>query len=164
MRPSTASWRRRGGCATGTTPGPGRRGRGERGRADGGGSRRLADGASAPVNWCPGLGTVLANEEVTGEGRSERGDFPVFKRNLRQWMMRITAYADRLAEDLDTVDWPEKVKLMQRNWIGRSEGAEVTFAVPGAVQGDQQDASLSVYTTRPDLSLDHKSRRQLYSV
>ena len=113
-------------------------------------SFRLAYVSSAPVNWCPGLGTVLANEEVTSEGRSERGNYPVFKRNLRQWMMRITAYGDRLAEDLDTVDWPEKVKLMQRNWIGRSEGAEVTFAVPGAGRGDQQDASLSVYTTRPD--------------
>ena len=113
-------------------------------------SYRLAYVSEAPVNWCPGLGTVLANEEVTADGRSERGNFPVFKRNLRQWMMRITAYGDRLAEDLDTVDWPEKVKLMQRNWIGRSEGAEVTFAVPGAGQGDQQEASLSVYTTRPD--------------
>ena len=113
-------------------------------------SFRLAYVSSAPVNWCPGLGTVLANEEVTSEGRSERGNYPVFKRNLRQWMMRITAYGDRLAEDLDTVDWPEKVKLMQRNWIGRSEGAEVTFAVPGAGQGADQDASLSVYTTRPD--------------
>ena len=113
-------------------------------------SFRLAYVSNAPVNWCPGLGTVLANEEVTSEGRSERGNYPVFKRNLRQWMMRITAYGDRLAEDLDTVDWPEKVKLMQRNWIGRSEGAEVTFTVPGAGQGAQQDASLSVYTTRPD--------------
>ncbi len=109
-------------------------------------SFRLAYVSNAPVNWCPGLGTVLANEEVTAEGRSERGNYPVFKRNLRQWMMRITAYGERLAEDLDTVDWPEKVKLMQRNWIGRSEGSEVTFAVPGA----GQDASLSVYTTRPD--------------
>ena len=113
-------------------------------------SYRLAYVSEAPVNWCPGLGTVLANEEVTADGRSERGNFPVFKRNLRQWMMRITAYGDRLAEDLDTVDWPEKVKLMQRNWIGRSEGSEVTFAVPGAGQGAEQDASLSVYTTRPD--------------
>ena len=113
-------------------------------------SFRLAYVSNAPVNWCPGLGTVLANEEVTAEGRSERGNYPVFKRNLRQWMMRITAYGDRLAEDLDTVDWPEKVKLMQRNWIGRSEGSEVTFAVPGAGQGTEQDASLSVYTTRPD--------------
>lgn len=109
-------------------------------------SFRLAYVSNAPVNWCPGLGTVLANEEVTAEGRSERGNYPVFKRNLRQWMMRITAYGDRLAQDLDTVDWPEKVKLMQRNWIGRSEGSEVTFTVPGA----DQDATLSVYTTRPD--------------
>ena len=113
-------------------------------------SHRLAYVSSAPVNWCPGLGTVLANEEVTAEGRSERGNFPVFKRNLRQWMMRITAYADRLAEDLDTVDWPEKVKLMQRNWIGRSEGAEVGFAVEGAREVGSAVADLSVYTTRPD--------------
>jgi leucyl-tRNA synthetase len=77
----------------------------------------------APVNWCPGLGTVLSNEEVTNEGRSERGNFPVFRRNLRQWMMRITAYADRLADDLDRVEWPEKVKIMQRNWIGRGPRA-----------------------------------------
>lgn len=116
---------------------------------------RLAYVSDAPVNWCPGLGTVLANEEVTADGRSERGNYPVFKRNLRQWMMRITAYADRLAEDLDTVDWPEKVKSMQRNWIGRSEGANVTFAVEGlaaaAEDGTQQPAAeLTVYTTRPD--------------
>ena len=117
-------------------------------------SFRLAYVSNAPVNWCPGLGTVLANEEVTAEGRSERGNYLVFKRNLRQWMMRITAYGDRLVEDLDTVDWPEKVKLMQRNWIGRSEGSEVTFAVPGAGRGAGFDAernvTLSVYTTRPD--------------
>ena len=113
-------------------------------------SFRLAYVSNAPVNWCPGLGTVLANEEVTAEGRSERGNYPVFKRNLRQWMMRITAYGDRLAEDLDTVDWPEKVKLMQRNWIGRSEGAEVGFAVEGAREVGSAVADLSVYTTRPD--------------
>jgi leucyl-tRNA synthetase len=108
-------------------------------------SRRLAYTSEAPVNWCPGLGTVLSNEEVTNEGRSERGNFPVFKRNLRQWMMRITAYADRLADDLDRVDWPEKVKLMQRNWIGRSSGARVTFpvAVPPGL-------GIDVFTTRPD--------------
>ena len=111
---------------------------------------RLAYVSNAPVNWCPGLGTVLANEEVTAEGRSERGNYPVFKRNLRQWMMRITAYADRLAEDLDTVDWPEKVKIMQRNWIGRSEGAEVDFAVEGAAEAGSDVTSLTVYTTRPD--------------
>lgn len=120
-------------------------------RADVVDSFRLAYVSSAPVNWCPGLGTVLANEEVTSEGRSERGNYPVFKRNLRQWMMRITAYGDRLAEDLDTVDWPEKVKSMQRNWIGRSEGAHVTFAVEGAPASAAGSAEgLTVYTTRPD--------------
>jgi leucyl-tRNA synthetase len=92
---------------------------------------RLAYTSHAPVNWAPGLGTVLANEEVTSEGRSERGNFPVFKKDLRQWMMRITAYADRLADDLDRVDWPEKVKIMQRNWIGRSNGAKVRFPIAG---------------------------------
>lgn len=105
---------------------------------------RLAYVTEAPVNWSPGLGTVLANEEVTVDGRSERGNFPVFKKNLRQWMMRITAYGDRLSEDLDTVDWPEKVRLMQRNWIGRSEGAHVFFEVPG------MQTPVEVYTTRPD--------------
>ena len=79
---------------------------------------RLAYISKSPVNWCPGLGTVLANEEVTAEGKSERGNFPVFQRELRQWSMRITAYGHRLIGDLDTIDWPEKVKLMQRNWIG----------------------------------------------
>ncbi|MDU0348158.1 leucine--tRNA ligase [Actinomyces sp. MRS3W] len=113
-------------------------------------SYRLAYVSSASVNWCPGLGTVLANEEVTSEGRSERGNYPVFKRNLRQWMMRITAYGDRLAEDLDTVDWPEKVKTMQRNWIGRSEGAEVTFSLPEADAVGASQSELTVYTTRPD--------------
>ncbi|MCF2706345.1 leucine--tRNA ligase [Arcanobacterium haemolyticum] len=113
-------------------------------------SFRLAYVSEAPVNWCPGLGTVLANEEVTSEGRSERGNYPVFKRNLRQWMMRITAYADRLSEDLDTIDWPEKVRLMQRNWIGRSEGASVLFDVPEAPKDGDENAQLEVYTTRPD--------------
>ena len=106
---------------------------------------RLAYTSEAPVNWAPGLGTVLSNEEVTNEGRSERGNFPVFKKNLRQWMMRITAYADRLADDLDRVQWPEKVKLMQRNWIGRSEGARVTFPVDG-----DESVGIEVFTTRPD--------------
>lgn len=106
-------------------------------------AQRLAYVSLTPVNWCPGLGTVLANEEVTVDGRSERGNFPVFKRDLRQWNMRITAYADRLAADLDLIDWPEKVRTMQRNWIGRSEGAEVTFEVIG---GDE----VVVFTTRPD--------------
>ena len=103
---------------------------------------RLAYVSEAPVNWCPGLGTVLANEEVTPEGRSERGNYPVFKRSLKQWMMRITAYGDRLVEDLDTLDWPEPVKMMQRNWIGRSRGAHVDFTV-GADK-------ITVFTTRPD--------------
>ena len=83
---------------------------------------RLAYVSEAPVNWCPGLGTVLANEEVTAEGRSDRGNYPVFRRNMRQWMMRITAYADRLIDDLDALDWPDSIKTMQRNWIGRSDG------------------------------------------
>ncbi|HYO86144.1 MAG TPA: leucine--tRNA ligase [Dermatophilaceae bacterium] len=110
-------------------------------------AHRLAYLSDAPVNWCPGLGTVLANEEVTAEGRSERGNFPVFPRNLSQWMLRITAYADRLIEDLDRVDWPERVKLMQRNWIGRSVGAAVRFPVS---TNDGEPADLEVFTTRPD--------------
>ena len=112
------------------------------------GTYRLAYVAHVPVNWCPGLGTVLANEEVTAEGRSERGNYPVFQRNLRQWMMRITAYGDRLVEDLDLLDWPEKVKTMQRNWIGRSEGAQVRFAL-GEPTGAARSA-VEVFTTRPD--------------
>jgi leucyl-tRNA synthetase len=103
---------------------------------------RLAYVSDAPVNWCPGLGTVLANEEVTPDGRSERGNYPVFKRNLKQWMLRITAYADRLVDDLDTLDWPEPVKLMQRNWIGRSSGAHIDFPSPAG--------PIRVFTTRPD--------------
>lgn len=108
--------------------------------------RRLAYISYAPVNWCPGLGTVLANEEVTNEGRSERGNYPVFRRQLRQWMMRITSYADRLAADLDTVDWPDKVVTMQRNWIGKSQGASVTFQA----HGNDRDHGIEVFTTRPD--------------
>ena len=103
---------------------------------------RLVYRAESLVNWCPGLGTVLANEEVTADGRSERGNFPVFRKRLRQWMMRITAYSDRLLEDLDALDWPEKVKAMQRNWIGRSTGASALFAAG--------DADIEVFTTRPD--------------
>ncbi|MEU6959041.1 leucine--tRNA ligase [Streptomyces chrestomyceticus] len=106
------------------------------------GEYRLAYASDAPVNWCPGLGTVLANEEVTAEGRSERGNYPVFKAKLRQWNMRITAYADRLLEDLDGLDWPDAIKLQQRNWIGRSEGARVDFPV-----GDEK---ITVFTTRQD--------------
>ena len=108
-------------------------------------SFRLAYVAEAPVNWCPGLGTVLANEEVTADGRSERGNFPVFRRPLKQWMMRITAYAERLLADLDLLDWTDSIKLMQRNWIGRSTGAEVTFGVDG-----HDDLGITVFTTRPD--------------
>ncbi len=105
-------------------------------------AHRLAYLHEAPVNWCPGLGTVLANEEVTADGRSERGNFPVFRRPLKQWMMRITAYADRLIADLDALEWPESIKLMQRNWIGRSEGAVVHFATSAD--------PITVFTTRPD--------------
>ncbi|MEV0578695.1 leucine--tRNA ligase [Streptomyces sp. NPDC050392] len=112
-------------------------------RADILSDHRLAYASDAPVNWSPGLGTVLANEEVTADGRSERGNFPVFKSKLRQWNMRITAYADRLLNDLDGLDWPEAIKLQQRNWIGRSEGARVDFPVDGA--GD-----ITVFTTRQD--------------
>ncbi|MCA1057375.1 leucine--tRNA ligase [Rossellomorea aquimaris] len=95
------------------------------------------------VNWCPALGTVLANEEVI-DGKSERGGHPVERRPMKQWMLKITAYADRLVEDLEEVDWPESIKDMQRNWIGRSEGAEVNFAIDG------HDKSFDVFTTRPD--------------
>ena len=105
-------------------------------------SHRLVYISDAPVNWAPGLGTVVANEEVTADGRSDRGNFPVFRKNLSQWMMRITAYADRLVDDLELLDWPEKVKAMQRNWIGRSNGARVKFA-----SGEQH---IEVFTTRPD--------------
>jgi leucyl-tRNA synthetase len=115
--------------------------------------RRLAYVADAPVNWCPGLGTVVANEEVTADGRSERGNFPVFKRNMRQWMMRITEYADRLIDDLDLLEWSDAIKTMQRNWIGRSEGAMVRFAVPAGTQPARHGVSMpsiEVFTTRPD--------------
>ncbi|MGE7765999.1 leucine--tRNA ligase [Peribacillus sp. NPDC096540] len=95
------------------------------------------------VNWCPALGTVLANEEVI-DGKSERGGHPVERRPMKQWMLRITAYADRLIDDLNDVDWPENIKDMQRNWIGRSEGAEVTFNIDG------HDETFTVFTTRPD--------------
>ncbi|MGL5857639.1 MAG: leucine--tRNA ligase [Angustibacter sp.] len=166
--------------ADGTRPVPGGRAWSE---LDAGQRRDVLDGfrlafvTDAPVNWCPGLGTVLSNEEVTNDGRSERGNFPVFTRNLRQWMMRISSYADRLLDDLDRLDWPEPVKLMQRNWIGRSEGARIRFpiaagATPGNASagsgpagvgsagvgsaGDIADdvkvevAAVEVFTTRPD--------------
>ncbi len=124
---------------------------------------RLAYQSEAPVNWCPALGTVLANEEVV-DGRSERGQHPVERRPLRQWMLRITAYAERLERDLESLDWSESIKLLQRNWIGRSEGAEVDFYLGGSAgfadwcaarQGNgfprkPGDDVLRVYTTRPD--------------
>ncbi|MEV0294423.1 leucine--tRNA ligase [Nocardia sp. NPDC050710] len=105
-------------------------------------SYRLVYQTDSVVNWCPGLGTVLSNEEVTADGRSERGNFPVFRKRLWQWMMRITAYADRLVDDLELLDWPDNVKSMQRNWIGRSRGAQVKF--------DADGEQIEVFTTRPD--------------
>lgn len=116
-------------------------------RADVIDAHRLVYRADSLVNWCPGLGTVLANEEVTADGRSDRGNFPVFRKRLRQWMMRITAYADRLLDDLDVLDWPEKVKTMQRNWIGRSTGAQALFS---AIKTDGTAVDIEVFTTRPD--------------
>jgi leucyl-tRNA synthetase len=130
--------------------------------------QRLAYLDEVPVNWCPALGTVLSNEEVDNEGRSDRGAHPVYRRPLKQWMLRITKYGDRLLGDLDELDWPEAIKLMQRNWIGRSTGADVIFpladkwamtsdgwkclcgkcAEPPALS-DFPD-SIRVYTTRPD--------------
>ena len=107
-------------------------------------AHRLAYVSEAPVNWCPALGTVLANEEVTADGLSDRGNHPVYRRPLRQWMMRITAYADRLLDDLDLLDWTDSIKTMQRNWIGRSEGAHIDFPVDG------RDERIRVFTTRPD--------------
>jgi leucyl-tRNA synthetase len=109
--------------------------------------KRLAYQTEAPVNWCPALGTVLANEEVV-DGKSERGGHPVVRMPLRQWMLRITAYAERLLEGLEQVDWSEGIKELQRNWIGRSEGAEVDFTLPApsASEGER----IRVFTTRPD--------------
>jgi leucyl-tRNA synthetase len=104
---------------------------------------RLAYVADVPVNWCPELGTVLANEEVV-DGKSELGGFPVVRRPMRQWMLRITAYAERLLNELGGLDWPEGIKLLQRNWIGRSEGAEIDFKI------DKSDQKVRVFTTRPD--------------
>lgn len=106
---------------------------------------RLAYLAEVPVNWCPALGTVLANEEITHEGRSDRGNHPVYKRPLCQWVLRITAYADRLLADLESVDWPEPIRIQQREWIGRSEGALVDFALV-----DDASELIQVFTTRPD--------------
>ena len=106
-------------------------------------SVRLAYVADVPVNWCPELGTVLANEEVV-DGKSEVGGFPVVRRPMRQWMLRITAYAERLLDELGKLDWPDGIKLIQRNWIGRSEGAEIDFKI------DKGDQEIRVFTTRPD--------------
>src|SRR6476620_7683452 len=121
-------------------------------------SVRLAYVAEVPVNWCPELGTVLANEEVI-DGKSEVGGFPVVRRPMRQWMLRITAFAERLIDELEPLDWPAGIKLLQRNWIGKSEGAMIEFAV---ARGDDPDRSsgsagindigfnIPVFTTRPD--------------
>ena len=106
-------------------------------------SKRLAFVSEAPVNWCPELGTVLANEEVI-DGKSEVGGFPVIRKPMKQWMLRITALAERLLTDLDTIEWSDSLKEMQRNWIGRSEGAWVEFQVQGS------GAKITVFTTRPD--------------
>src|SRR3954454_11121464 len=106
-------------------------------------SVRLAYVAEVPVNWCPELGTVLANEEVI-DGKSEVGGFSVVRRPMRQWMLRITAFADRLADELESLDWPQGIKLLQRNWIGRSEGAEIEFPIAGV------DERIRVFTTRHD--------------
>jgi leucyl-tRNA synthetase len=110
--------------------------------------QRLAYLDEVPVNWCPMLGTVLANEEVTSEGRSERGDHPVYRKPLKQWMLRITRYCERLIDDIDTVEWPEAIKSMQRNWVGRSAGAEVDFPLARPVPG--LSPHVRVFTTRPD--------------
>jgi leucyl-tRNA synthetase len=106
-------------------------------------AKRLAFVSEAPVNWCPELGTVLSNEEVI-DGKSEVGGFPVERRPLRQWMLRITDYGQRLIDELEGLDWPEGIKLLQKNWIGRSEGAEVKFQIAGV------DLEVTVFTTRPD--------------
>ncbi len=124
---------------------------------------RLAYMAEVPVNWCPKLGTVLANEEVTNEGKSDRGNHPVYRRALKQWMLRITAFADRLLEDIDALDWPESIKIMQRNWIGKSIGAEVDFPLESVATDDwfadrseyglpasPEEDVIRVFTTRPD--------------
>jgi leucyl-tRNA synthetase len=121
-------------------------------------SVRLAYVADVAVNWCPELGTVLANEEVI-DGRSEIGGHPVVRRPMRQWMLRITAYAERLIDELEGLDWPPSIKLLQRNWIGKSEGAEIEFPLAGVDHGtglqpvnhrQDADATVRVFTTRPD--------------
>ena len=127
-------------------------------------SHRLAYVADAPVNWCPALGTVLANEEVTAEGRSERGNHEVFKRPLKQWTMRITAYADRLLGDLDRLDWPESVKAMQRNWIGRSEGALISFQSATLGEGyDKEGVSFLDDLPEREAKFERRAGRQSVS-
>src|SRR5258708_34473168 len=130
--------------------------------------RRLAYVAEELVNWCPGLGTVLANEEVTADGRRAIGNFPVYRRPLRQWMMRITAMAQRLIDDLNALDWPEPIKQLQRNWIGASAGADIWLPVADASGTGAPDAGapaagapdvggslvIEVFTTRPDTLAD----------
>jgi leucyl-tRNA synthetase len=111
--------------------------------------QRLAYMDEIPVNWCPGLGTVLANEEVI-DGKSEVGGYPVERRPLRQWMLRITEYADRLIDDLSTLEWPESLKEMQRNWIGKSIGAEIDFDVADTSDPEGNPFTVTVFTTRPD--------------
>jgi leucyl-tRNA synthetase len=125
-------------------------------RGNGPDSVRLAYVAEVPVNWCPELGTVLANEEVI-DGKSDIGGFPVVRRPMRQWMLRITAYAERLIDELEELEWPASIKLLQRNWVGRSEGAEVDFSVAQASDLRIEDnpkrdayATITVFTTRPD--------------
>lgn len=103
----------------------------------------LAYESETLVNWSPDLGTVVANEEII-DGKTERGGFPVVRKPMRQWMLKITAYADRLLDDLDDIDWPENIKEMQRNWIGRSVGAQITFDIADS------DDSVNIFTTRPD--------------
>lgn len=105
--------------------------------------QELAYEDEVAVNWCPELGTVLANEEVI-DGKSEVGGYPVIRKPMRQWVLKITAYAERLLNDLDDLDWPESLKDMQRNWIGKSIGAEIDFKI------DAYDETIRVYTTRPD--------------
>src|SRR5699024_4558187 len=113
-------------------------------------NQRLAFMDEQSVNWCPALGTVLANEEITSEGKSERGNHPVYQRPLKQWMLRITAYCDRLLDDLGNVDWPDSVKIMQRNWIGKSTGAKVDFPVVDPDSKQETGETIEIFTTRPD--------------
>ena len=126
---------------------------------------RLAYVAEVPVNWCPELGTVLANEEVI-DGKSEVGGFPVVRRPMRQWMLRITAFAERLIDELEPLDWPEGIKLLQRNWIGQSEGAEVRFALadqragrsPFSPPGPTRSTARPTWCSRPSIRWSIASR------